>query len=417
MSIQKIVGGLLRLQLPIALVGTVLSIAWTRLLPYCAGLAVGFLLLRVATQRWVRTSADISMAVMGVMIVITLVITPLIELTLLPVLRLISGIGLFYAVMTILDRPDRQVMAVEHAALVLTIAGTAIALTAPISVDWANAKMPMFAPVYKLFPLLLPDSVHPNVMAGSLVLILPVLGAVVIFITNFSERIVWVGAGLLMFSVIVLTASRGGMMGLAAAIMALSILRLRRVGLGLIALMALVAVLLLVLPELRLGIWQRMVSDGVSGTISGREEIWSRAIYMIQDFPFTGIGMGLHEKLVEVMYPYFLNPYPHVHAHNLFLQIAVDLGIPGLIAWLGILVCVLHACWQAYRSSDPMLKALGAGLLASNVAMCVHGLTDAVVWGVVRTAPLVWGLWGVALAAGEFAGRYKTSAQSPTIVK
>jgi putative inorganic carbon (HCO3(-)) transporter len=46
-----------------------------------------------------------------------------------------------------------------------------------------------------------------------------------------------------------------------------------------------------------------------------------------------------------------------------------------------------------------MLAALGAGLLGSQIALIVHGLTDAVTWGMVRPAPVVWALWGTVIAA------------------
>jgi hypothetical protein len=41
---------------------------------------------------------------------------------------------------------------------------------------------------------------------------------------------------------------------------------------------------------------------------------------------------------------------------------------------------------------------LGAGLLASQAALVVHGLTDAVTWGT-RPAVVVWVMWGLAMAA------------------
>ena len=37
-----------------------------------------------------------------------------------------------------------------------------------------------------------------------------------------------------------------------------------------------------------------------------RLEIWSRAIYMLQDFPFTGIGMGAFRQVANLLYPFFL---------------------------------------------------------------------------------------------------------------
>jgi putative inorganic carbon (HCO3(-)) transporter len=42
--------------------------------------------------------------------------------------------------------------------------------------------------------------------------------------------------------------------------------------------------------------------------------------------------------------------------------------------------------------------ALPAALLAAQAALLAHGVFDAVVWGQVRTAPVVWGLWGLAAA-------------------
>jgi putative inorganic carbon (HCO3(-)) transporter len=37
--------------------------------------------------------------------------------------------------------------------------------------------------------------------------------------------------------------------------------------------------------------------------------------------------------------------------------------------------------------------------LGSQLALAVHGITDAVTWGMVRPAPLIWALWGLAIAA------------------
>ena len=146
-------------------------------------------------------------------------------------------------------------------------------------------------------------------------------------------------------------------------------------------------------------------SDTIGG-IDGRIEIWSRAIYMIQDFPFTGIGMGSFTKVADTLYPFFLaSPGQVPHAHNLFLQIAVDLGIPGLIAWLAVLLLVVTQAWQVYRlgktGQDAIATGLGAGLLGSQLALVVHGMTDAVTWGMVKPAPLVWVVWGLAIAGGN----------------
>lgn len=148
-----------------------------------------------------------------------------------------------------------------------------------------------------------------------------------------------------------------------------------------------------------------VVSSGVSlAGLQGRVEIWSRALFLIQDFPFTGIGMGSFGDVVDILYPLFLNaPGGIAHAHNLFFQVAVDLGIPGLITWLSILLIMIVISWQVYKAGyidgNNLITGVGAGLLGSLLALAVQGIVDSVTWGMVRPAPIVWVLWGLAVAS------------------
>ena len=70
-------------------------------------------------------------------------------------------------------------------------------------------------------------------------------------------------------------------------------------------------------------IWRNLVYTSgyqqVAGTLPGRLEIWQRAIYVIQDFPFTGIGMGTFGPVAQTLYPFFgTNANALVpHAHNI----------------------------------------------------------------------------------------------------
>jgi putative inorganic carbon (HCO3(-)) transporter len=134
-----------------------------------------------------------------------------------------------------------------------------------------------------------------------------------------------------------------------------------------------------------------------------RLEIWSRAVYMIQDFPLTGIGMGSFPHVADQFYPFLMHGQGTVdHAHNLCLQVAVDIGVLGLIAWLAVLMSVVVVSWRVFKdgiqTNRVWLKGLGGGLLCSQVALATHGMTDAVTWGIVRSAPVVWALWGLIFA-------------------
>jgi len=286
-----------------------------------------------------------------------------------------------------------------------TLAVSLLAIFAAVSVQWPVGKLAFISgQLYQQFSVLVADTVHPNVLAGSLVLLLPIPLAGLIFAwgkMGWPERIIYSEAILVTLAVLALTQSRGAWMALGAVLLSLIILRWRWGWLILlpVIILALAAINQLGIPR----ILEMAFSSGAISGWDGRREIWSRAIYMIQDFPFTGIGMGSFGEVADALYPFFsYSPGAIPHAHNLFLQIGVDLGIPGLIAWLAILLVVIGLSWKLYRQGrlhqNVRCSALGAGLLSSQVALVVHGMTDAVTWGMVRPAPLVWAIWGLAVA-------------------
>ena len=119
-------------------------------------------------------------------------------------------------------------------------------------------------------------------------------------------------------------------------------------------------------------------------SLAGRVEVWSRALYAIQDFPFTGVGLGAFRRVVQLLYPLFTAgpDYDIAHAHNMFLQVALDVGLPGLIAYLALLWVAGVVAWQAaQQGSAPLVRALAIGLPAGLVGLHVYGLTDALALG------------------------------------
>jgi tetratricopeptide (TPR) repeat protein/O-antigen ligase len=88
-------------------------------------------------------------------------------------------------------------------------------------------------------------------------------------------------------------------------------------------------------------------------SLQGRLEIWPRAIYGIRDFPITGMGMDTFGHVLPILYP-LVTVSPEVvtlNAHNTYLQAALDLGIPGLIAFLGMQVGTLWMLLKIWRTA------------------------------------------------------------------
>jgi putative inorganic carbon (HCO3(-)) transporter len=380
------------------------------------GIALFWPLRRLVGGRWSqRTPVDWSVVLLVCLALATLWVTALPGKTLPQVLRLLVGAALFYALVnwgssaSASAASGRKTSAASRLRSVSRLAaglGLVLALASPLVVNWTATKLPFLsARIYEHFPTLVQDTVNPNVMAGSLALLLPISLAACLFAwkeCSRQERLLYTAAVACGGVVLLLTQSRGAWVAIVLSLAVLLALRWRwgwLIGLG----MAAAGLLLAVLVGFDEAASALMMSASL-GSLAGRLEVWSRAIFLIQDFPFTGIGMGSFTETADRLYPFFLYlPASIEHAHNLFLQIAVDLGLLGIISWLAIWMGLAFAAWQVWRagrrSADSWLTGLGAGLLCSQVVLVVHGLTDAVVWGIARPAILVWLVWGMIASA------------------
>ncbi len=107
---------------------------------------------------------------------------------------------------------------------------------------------------------------------------------------------------------------------------------------------------------------------------------WESTLYMILDHPLTGIG----KENFTALAPSYRSAYNMVftstaHAHNNFLQIAVDSGLPGLLSFLW-LVSVLF--WSAIRlyhdipAEQRTAKLQALSFLGAFIVFFVHGLFE-----------------------------------------
>jgi putative inorganic carbon (HCO3(-)) transporter len=377
------------------------SFVSSRLLPAAFIISIMFCLVRWLAYRRIsqQTPADWVIILLILMIPVTIQATAFPETTWPQVYRLLSGIALFYAIVNWATNPGR----LRWLGMAVIGTGLILASSSIIIVNWPVDKFSAFlTPVYNHFSVLSGDPVNPNVMAGSLVILLPIpLGFILFYWSQMSRilRSMATVATLSMVVVLGLTLSRGAWTAFGMVLVILVILRWKRgwifVAAGLLTGVGIVS-WLGITPTIN-----AIFSNTTLGGMDGRYEVWSRALYMIQDFTFTGIGMGSFGNVADTLYPFYaIAPGRIPHAHNLFLQIAVDMGLPGLITWLSIFFTIGFISWKIYQigrsTGDKLAMAIGSALLCSQVALASHGLTDAVTWGMVRSAPIIWALWGIA---------------------
>jgi O-antigen ligase len=112
--------------------------------------------------------------------------------------------------------------------------------------------------------------------------------------------------------------------------------------------------------------------------------LYAQVWRLIQDYFFTGSGLGTF-PMVYSTYALQIHVYFLPHAHNIFLQIWMEQGLLGVIAfvWFGI----GFYAWMWARRAEWNWLAIG-GLAAASV-MLLHGLVDASFWYTAVTRPLL----------------------------
>lgn len=112
------------------------------------------------------------------------------------------------------------------------------------------------------------------------------------------------------------------------------------------------------------------------------------------------MGLGMFDQVAHVLYPFFLvgPDAVVVHAHNVFLQVGVDLGLPGLVTYAGLITIFCAVVWRVgQRATTYDMRAVALELLGGIVAYHVYGLTDDMTLGA-KPGAAIWAILGLTAA-------------------
>lgn len=307
------------------------------------------------------------------------------------------------------------VMIIQHrsqlplAFLVFLLAALAFTLIGVLGLQ-AMLKIEVLAKLAPVQRIILPgstsDAVHPNLLAGTICLFLPLLiSALVGQRPSHYGRLTWFTLllfALFTLAILVLTQSRSGWFGLLAGIISLLVgwaillppSRIRRVLRWLLFMLAFAALVAIIWvgPQRIQQLWIDPPRETVIGTLSTlnyRRELWPWGLAAVSDFPLTGTGLGTFREVVFRLYPIELTTAQDVgHAHNVLLQIALDFGLPGLISYLAMILLAGGLAWRV-AWGDVGLRPIALGIFACLVAFHFYGLADTVAMGA-KPSLLFW---------------------------
>lgn len=235
---------------------------------------------------------------------------------------------------------------------------------------------------------------NPNVMGEYLIAVCSV-SVGMFWKSRGAEKCLWFCTTGVMGFGLLATGSRGSMLGLAvsAAVFAL-FAEHRLLPFGIAAVAALPFAMPASLRARFLG-----ALAGTDSSTRYRMSIYGACFNMIGDNWLTGIGVGAF-ALFYPRYGYAAsNSY---HAHNLFLQVLLELGVIGFAVFLLLLFTWAQRLYRAIARDKSPRRFLTGVLLSGMAGLLVQGLTDHL-WFNYRIVLLFWLVigFGLACARGE----------------
>jgi putative inorganic carbon (HCO3(-)) transporter len=254
---------------------------------------------------------------------------------------------------------------------------------------------------------------NPNGLAGWLALIFPlVLSLGIIKYKGFPKKIIrpliWgliCAAGLCL----TLTYSRGAWIGAVLALFFIGILKKSKF--LIIAILIVIAVPLIMpvpIKERLLAALPFTIPYSIKGRLSSialfnepvRNNLWHETIAIIQDFPILGCGLNTYSIIAP---NYKITVDGGTYPHNSYLQMAAEMGIVGLAAFIWMMIRLFKASLESIkRIKDGFYSNVLIGLLAGMLAFLVHSFFD-VNFYVLQLVNLMWFVMGLIIAVQRIA--------------
>lgn len=138
---------------------------------------------------------------------------------------------------------------------------------------------------------------------------------------------------------------------------------------------------------------------------SGRLSFWSQAWQMIRDYPILGVGLNTYTTVGQ-KYHIAWGGY----AHNCYIQMAVEIGVVGLLSFLSIIFILFRKSLRNLQLiQDPFSHNLLLGSLGGLLGFLVHSFFDTNFYPV-QLGNYLWIIIGIIIVIQKFIFDLKTKS-------
>lgn len=236
---------------------------------------------------------------------------------------------------------------------------------------------------------------NPNNYAEILLLTLPFYMAVILNSKTVLKKIIYGLLAVPPLLSLVWTGARMSWIAFAAAVFVYVLFKNKK----LIPLLILAGVVCL--PFLPQSIMRRLMSINFESdtSILYRFQIYKTVLPMLKDYWLTGVGLGT-DAFMKVCGGYYLYTKGVVppHAHNIFLQIWLETGLAGIIAFVWFIIRMLkNSIRNIFIKTDKYINNILVAGVSSMTGVLLMGLSE-YIWYYPRVMLVFWTIVAVILA-------------------
>lgn len=239
----------------------------------------------------------------------------------------------------------------------------------------------------------------PNDYALHLIAIIPLVVCFYWNHTNVIYKSILISIFGLLIIATTFTYSRGGAVGLATVffLLFLQLLFQRRKN-RLFYLILIIITVLIALQSMPERYWQRLQTTTLTqeSAISARLDAWKTGIAMIKHNPIIGIGLNTFKYQYSLYAPIGVDPNRMLVAHNMFINVGAESGVPALIFFFLIVVFtfrdIMTSWWKFRTRNDDLMTNLTQFLTISFMGFIICSIFLSVQW-----VPILWILFALAV--------------------
>ncbi len=138
--------------------------------------------------------------------------------------------------------------------------------------------------------------------------------------------------------------------------------------------------------------------DHPAYTYTDRIELWRFGIIHLKDRPAFGFGYG-RANFAKIYPEFFKRSILLFHTHNTFINIGLELGIPGLIALFWLFLAIIKSLWKGWKDKMNEKRILSFTILTSVIGFLIRIQFDHLL--VDEMALMLWLLVGMGFAISK----------------